>query len=870
MIMSKSVSQVRNWKRSYGVLLLLVPVVAYFAGTAISAALSSPVITTIAGGGSPASGNGDSGPATGARLSNPVDVAVDASGNVYIADVAVFVGQDGFKVRKVDTAGNITTVAGNGDNSYNGDGIAATSAGISIKGIAVDGSGNLYIADAHNQRVRRVAPNGLISTVAGNGTSDFSGDGGQARNARLNFPSDVATDTAGNLYILDAFNLRVRRVGIDGVIRTIAGNGQYGFSGDGGPAIQASFANPTGIAVDASGNVLVADQGNNRVRRITPAGIISTFAGGGRFRSDPVAANSVLFNPTGVATDARGNVYISELNNLVRVVSAGGIMQVAAGQFNDTTFGNAGAQWGFAGDGGPADQALLYEPLNLALDAQQNLYIADSRNGRIRKVSQVPTPPTPAGVDAFRPYQANVVGSFTQHVAVADVTGDGRDDALLTTTSWGYIAAEPDNDMRLWVFVQRPDGTLAAPLKYPYLGDGAGGRSGTGLATADLDRDGFMDVIVGTLNGVAIFRGNAAGVSNAVVSEGVENAQSVTSVAVMDVDRDGRRDIVTLGCCRAEGGTSPFDGYGMTVHYGNGAGGISRKILYPTGQQVGGNLKAIDMNRDGIPDLIKSWGEYQSGGVDVMLHNGVDGFRPPIRLGAVAQTGMSGAYAVGDFNHDGLRDVILSRGGNAPQASYVHFRQDAQGQFTQIRDWRAFDSPDELLGADMDGDARDDLLVVHGGWSSIGYHQQTDMGLDIEVKNLTVQSGNPRLPALAVGDLNGDGCKDVAMADYNYGLIVMHGKKCVIAREGSRALLPRKPVVPVSGTFTASTAQPVLSSQHGNPQMPAMTRLYRSVANGLPQIFNGGYPRSSLMVGSAGLFGLFFGLWWLVQMRFRK
>lgn len=865
--MSKSMARPHLWIRSYWRPASLMLVLAYIAGTAISAVLSSPVIITIAGGGA---GNGDSGPATSARLSRPVDVAVDGAGNVYIADVPMFVGQNGFKVRKVDTAGNISTVAGNGDSIYNGDGIAAISAGISVRGIAVDASGNLYIADAQNFRIRKVAPNGLISTAAGNGTTGFTGDGGQAKNAALSFPTDVAIDAVGNLYILDAYNLRVRRVGTDGIIRTVAGNGNSGFDGvgDGSAATQASFADMSGIAVDAAGNLYIADRGDNRVRRVTPAGIISTFAGGGRFRSDPVAANSKLFSPTGVAVDARGNVYISEFNNLVRIVSPNGIMQVAAGQFNDTPFGNEGAQWGFSGDGGPADQALLYEPMNLALDAQQNLYIADARNGRVRKVAQFATPRTPAGVDAFRPYEAKIVGSFTQHVAVADVTGDGRDDALLTTSSWSGMGAEPDNDMRLWLFVQRPDGTLAPPLKYVYPSDGT--RAGTGLATADLDRDGYMDVFVGTLYGVAIFRGNAGGLSNAILSQGVGNAQGVTSIAAMDVDRDGHRDIVTLGCCRPEGGSSTFDTFGMTVHYGNGAGGISRKVLHPTGPEVGSNLKAVDMNRDGIPDLIKTWSAPPNGGVDVMLHNGIEGFRAPIRVTAVVQNGLSGAYAVGDFDHDGLRDIILSRRGNVPTASYVHFRQDAQGHFDQVRDWRAFDSPDELLAADMNGDARDDLLVVHGGWSSIGYHQQTDTGLEIEVKNFTPQYGNPRLPALAVGDLNGDGCKDMAMADYNYGLIVMHGKRCVTSAEGSRPLLPWKPAGPATDAFDTVGAHSARPPHIARVGAPATTSMYRRIVNVLPDAFAGNISRASLLFGGAGFFAFLFGLLRFMQIHRRK
>ncbi|TXH69131.1 MAG: hypothetical protein E6Q88_09445, partial [Lysobacteraceae bacterium] len=477
----------RPWR--WGVIMTLC------ASVAFAAALSSPTITTFAGGGTPASGNGDGGQATAARLTNPVDVAVDAAGNVYIADVAVFVGQDGFKVRKVAPSGVITTVAGNGELAYNGDGIQATSAAIAVAGIAVDGAGNLYIADKQNHRVRKVAPNGVISTVAGNGTGGFLGDGGQARNARVNLPSDVATDADGNLYIIDAGNARIRKVAaVNGVITTVAGNGQYAYSGDGGPATQAGLYDPRGIAVDGAGNLYIAEHGSRRVRKVGTDGKISTIAGGGPFRSDPVAVNMKLVNPHGVAVDSRGNVYVAEYNNLVRVISPAGIIQVLAGQFNDTTFGNEGAPWGYAGDGGPADEALLYEPLNLALDAQENVYIADSRNSRVRKVAQAPTPATPLGVRAFRPFRMHEVGSFTKHVAVADVTGDGRTDALLTTGSWSGPNVQPENDLRLWVFVQQVDGTLAPPQKHAFFGDASGGRSGSGLATADLDRDGFMDV----------------------------------------------------------------------------------------------------------------------------------------------------------------------------------------------------------------------------------------------------------------------------------------------------------------------------------------------------------------------------------------
>lgn len=836
-----------------------------WAGAGITASVASPVITTVAGGGTPTGGNGDSGPATSAHLTKPVDVAFDVSGNLYIADVAIYVGDDGFKVRRVATSGIITTVAGNGSTTFNGDGIPATSAGISVNGIAVDRAGNLFIADRQNERVRKVAPGGIVTTVAGTGTMGYSGDGGLAKSAQLNLPNDVATDAAGNVFVVDTGNQRIRRVGVDGVIRTIAGNGQYGFSGDGGPATAASLNNPEGVAVDGAGNVYIADFGNDRIRKVTPAGIISTIAGGGPFRSDPVAANVKLLHPHGVAVDGRGNVYVAEMNNLVRVVSPDGIIQVVAGPFNDSTFGNEGAPAGFSGDGGPAAQALINEPRNLALDAKENLFIADSGNGRVRRVTAVPTSATPEGLGAFLPYKPYSVGSFTQHVAIADVTGDRRDDAILTTTTWGGPAAEPANDFKVLVFVQKTDGTLAPPLKYAYPGDAVGGRSGMGLATGDLNRDGFADVVVGTLNGVEIFRGTPTGLSAGVLSAGVDNAQAVTSVALLDVDRDGKLDIVTLGCCSAAGGTSPTDKYGMTIHYGNGLGGVDHKTLFPvaTGEETGGNLHVADINRDGMPDLVKTWSGYQIGGVAVLLHNATTGFNAPLQLRPQAPGWVGAAYAIGDFNQDDLPDFMLTRDGNAPDAAYIHLAQDAQHGFVQQREWAAYDAPEDLISADMNGDGRDDLLVVHGGWHSIGYQQQTWKGLDTEVKYYTVQSGNPSPPSIAVGDLNHDGCKDVAMADYNGGLIVMQGANCWIARHDS-APLPLPGTAPPAAP--ATTDQQVPQQQSDPTPAAAVAHIYVRIVRAIAVAWPGAGSLRGRIVLLAGIgFGLFAVLWWLLR-----
>src|ERR1035437_6506014 len=312
--------------------------------------------------------SGDGGPATSASLKFPAGVAVDSAGNLYIAEPS------NYRVRKV-SGGTITTVAGNGNPGNSADGGPATSASISPFGVAVDSAGNLYIADPF--RIRKVS-GGTITTVAGNGAYRFSGDGGPATSALLNIPEAVAVDSAGNLYIADLDNYRVRKV-THGTITTVAGNGSPGFSGDGGPATLASLSQPTGVAVDSAGNLYIADPNNQRVRKVS-GGTITTVAGNGNasggFSGDGGPATSAsLDNPGAVAVDSTGNLYIADyLNHRVRKVSGGTITTVA---------GNG--NYGFSGDGGPATSASV-NPYRVAVDSAGNLYIAELNN-RIRKVS---------------------------------------------------------------------------------------------------------------------------------------------------------------------------------------------------------------------------------------------------------------------------------------------------------------------------------------------------------------------------------------------------------------------------------------------------------------------------------------------------
>jgi hypothetical protein len=337
--------------------------------------LLAPTISTIAGNGTAGFG-GDGGPAPSATLHNPADVAVDAGGDVFLADSA------NNRIRKLTPAGTISTLAGNGTAGFSGDGGPATSAALNSPfGVAVDAGGDVFLADYRNQRLRKVTPAGTISTFAGNGTQGFSGDGGPATGAQLNGPFGVAVDAGGDVFLAESGNQRIRKVTPAGTISTIAGNGTQGFSGDGGPATRAQLFNPEGIAVDASGDIFIADSGNNRLRKVTPAGAISTFAGTGTqgFSGDGGPATSAaLNNPFGVAVDAGGDVFLGDSgNNRIREVTPAGTISTLAG--NGT--------FGFSGDGGPATSAALAGPIGVAVDASGNVFIADTSNNRIRFVT---------------------------------------------------------------------------------------------------------------------------------------------------------------------------------------------------------------------------------------------------------------------------------------------------------------------------------------------------------------------------------------------------------------------------------------------------------------------------------------------------
>jgi trimeric autotransporter adhesin len=309
--------------------------------------LSTDGLVTIIAGTGVQGFSGDGGPATTAQLSHPSGIVVDAAGNIYFTDT------QNARVRKISTDGVITTIA-HGGSVFPPNSVQATQATLcSPTALALDGEGNLYLSACW---IQKISPDGLISIISGNGNYNFGGNGGPAINAQLWEPFDITLDAAGDAFISDQANQMVRKVDSNGLISTVAGNGHYGYSGDGGPATNASFAYPAGVATDSTGNLYVADSGNNCIRMVSPSGMITTVAGNGSsgYSGDEgPAIQASLNNPLGVTVDGAGNLFIADYqNNRIRKVSADGTITTVAG----TGVG------GFSGDGGPATAAQLFIP----------------------------------------------------------------------------------------------------------------------------------------------------------------------------------------------------------------------------------------------------------------------------------------------------------------------------------------------------------------------------------------------------------------------------------------------------------------------------------------------------------------------------
>ena len=382
-------------KKIFFLLLLILPL-----------GLAAQVITTFAGTGSSVF-SGDGGQATDAGIPDPSGGVFDRIGNFYFSD-----GIGSNRIRKVDMSGIITTVVGNGAAAYSGDGGQATAASINTPwAVTLDSIGNIYIADGSNSRIRKVdVATGIITTIAGDGTGAFRGDGGLATAAEIWDPNDLCFDKFGNLYVADLYNHRVRKINTSGIITTFAGPGSASYLGDGGPATDAYIAVPQGLACDDSENIYIADASTGRVRKVNSAGIITTVAGTtvGTFSGDGVPATTVAINPIKVGIDLHNNLFIADkYNTRVFMVDSMGIIHNIAG---------TGVS-GFAGDGGPASTAEFNYPAGICFDKCGNLYIPEPTNRRIRKI----TYPTTAPVVSLSAPTSSAIGSTV--TLSATVTG---------------------------------------------------------------------------------------------------------------------------------------------------------------------------------------------------------------------------------------------------------------------------------------------------------------------------------------------------------------------------------------------------------------------------------------------------------------
>jgi len=555
---------------------------------------ASGIINTFAGNNSQGS-SGDGGPATEAQLLWPSAVAVDALGNVYITD------SGNNRVRKVAGDGIITTVAGIGTTGYSGDGGPATQAELNNPiGLALDASGNLYIADTQNYRIRRVDLNGIISTIAGTGTAGYSGDGGPATGAQLNWPQGIAFDALGSLYIADFGNHRIRKIAMDGTITTAGGTGNVGYGGDGGPPASAPIDSPYALAADPSGNLYVADYFNRRIREISTGGVISTAAGGGVGDGGPAPAAG-LNQPATAAKDAAGNVYVADvINQRVRKIAPNGVISTIAG---------TGVS-GYSGDNGPGTSAQLYGPSGVAVDASGNVYIADTYNHRLRRVTPDGTITTIAGTGvccdsgdngpaavARLAYPAALAVDASGNIYIAELSSVVR--KIITAGTISLVAGTEESK---FVYGFSGDGgpATSAQLNYPQgiAVDGAGN-----LYIADTDNCRIRQVATnGTITTVA--GTGSCGYSG---DGGLATAAQLSYPFGVAVDSAGLLYIADTSNSRirevtADGVITTVPGSGSYDYSGDGGLSTAAAFRSPRGLAIdgSGNILVADTNNDAI------------------------------------------------------------------------------------------------------------------------------------------------------------------------------------------------------------------------------------------------------------------------------
>ena len=716
--------------------------------------LSGGVITTVAGNGT-CCYSGDNGPATSAQLNYAAAIAVsDSTGDLYIGD------SENYRVRRV-SAGVITTVAGTGVYGYAGDNGPATSAQLSYSyGVAVDSAGAVYIADAANSRVRKIA-GGVIATVAGNGVAGYSGDGSLAINGQIRNPYGVAVDSAGSLYIADTDNARVRKVS-GGVINTIGGNGSTSYSGDGGPAASAQLASPSSIAVDNAGNVYIADGGNYRIRQVAPNGVITTIAGNGSpsYSGDngPAAAAGIGY-VTAIATDTSGNVLLIDPSSGPRVRRiSGGIITTIAGN----------GMSGYSGDGGPATAASFSNPQGIAVDALGNIYIADTGNMRIRLLTT-----SPRAITSTQPSSA-VVGStaFTLQVnGMGFVNGDvvewngtpltttfvnsGRLNAQVTASQLAQIstAAVTVNGL------SNPAAFDVVPVVpyAPILSSPANGATGIPMSAAlnwypSLGAASY-DVYFGTTPSPPFVANTTAPTfSPAGLHAGVTYYWYITARN----NSSGAATSATWSFKTQSNAQSDFNGdgipdliwqndstRGVTVNYYGGPGGATYQGWnWLNAGALGWHVVAVaDFNGDGQPDLV--WQNDSTRAVTVHYYGGPGG--ATYQGWNWLHSGAAGwrVVALADFNGDGQPDLVWQN--DADRTVTVHYYGGTGGATYQGWSWLYGAAPGwhVAMASDFNGDGVPDVVWQNDTDRSVTVHYYGGSGGAVDQGWNWLSSGAP-------------------------------------------------------------------------------------------------------------------------------
>jgi trimeric autotransporter adhesin len=742
--------------------------------------LMTGLINTVAGNGNNDFSTGDGGPATSASLRNyNPRLAVDESSNLYISDFG--------RIRKVTMAtGIITTIVGTGLPGFAGDGDLAVYASISSSVcLAVDTAGNIYIGDAYNARIRKVtAATGNITTIAGKGEFGFSGDGGPAADATFGFPYSISLDADNNIYLTESN--RVRKVtASSGFISTIAGTGSSGYSGDGGPATSASFSSLASVGIDAQRNVYIVDRGNATIRKLTVAtGLISTVAGSGtaNFAGDnSPAVFATLNRPQGSAVDAAGNLYIADTDNyrirkvtastgLITTIALGDIgfpkvsaaakivinrppiigLQIALDSAGNVYFARAdrvlkvtvatgiittvagGEIPGFGGDGGLATNAKLSNPLAIAVDSLDNIYIADNFNSRVRKITAA--------------------------------TG------IITTVAGNGVSGYPfDGRPAVFSSLGRVFGIAVDSVGNIYLGDHDTHRIRKVTAAT-----GIITTVAGT--GVQGFSGDGGPATNANLDKPVGVAvDKLGNIFFSDSNARIRKITATTGAI------ATIAGAGVQGFSGDGGPATSAQIFGNNGVSLdnAGNLYIVDGNRirkiaGSVADTVLRLGNDLSadGKSDLIFRNAATGQISAWLMNGTAATSTAGLVPPGnwtvthaaDFNGDGKADILYRNDDGAVTLWLMNglTLASSAGLLGPNPDWRV------SYVADFNGDGKTDILWrnVNGAvtlWLMDGTTVTSSVGLF---------GADPSWSVSHVADFNGDGKADLLWRSTN-GAVTM-------------------------------------------------------------------------------------------------